>query len=145
MPGDEMAGRAQLDSRMAEIAQSTGATLHTYPRPGRAVRRVILRDLRDDSGTRFEAAQIEDDGTLRIVGHDTGRRVSEFWGAPITSYEWVYVVGPERASVLRVRLTGEDGGDVLAALEAYYKQHEGRLHDLLTSREVSADFSNWHS
>ena len=87
MPGDEMAGRAQLDSRMAEIAQSTGATLHTYPRHGRAVRRVILRDLRDDSGTRFEAAQIEDDGTLRIVGHDTGRRVSEFWGAPITSYE----------------------------------------------------------
>src|SRR5215510_13426083 len=26
MPGDEMGGRGQLDSRMAEIAQATGAT-----------------------------------------------------------------------------------------------------------------------
>src|SRR5215472_8829962 len=78
MPTDEMDARAQLDLRMAEIAQATGAVLHVYPRPGRAVRRVILRDFSDDRGTRSEAAQIEDDGTLRIVGHDTGRRVSEF-------------------------------------------------------------------
>lgn len=145
MPGDEMAARGELDSRMAEIAQSTGAVLRTYPRPGRAVRRVILRDVSDDRGTRFEAAQIEDDGTLRIVGHDTGPRVSEFWGAAITSYEWVYVVGPERVSALHTGLTGGEGDDVLAALEAYYNRHEQRLHGLLTSPEVAAHFSNWHS
>jgi len=145
MPGDEMGGRGQLDSRMAEIAQATGAVLHAYPRPGRAVRRVILRDFSDDRGTRFEAAQIEDDGTLRIVGHDTGRRVSEFFGAPIASYEWVYVVRPERVGALHAGLAGEEGGDVLAALEAYYQRHEGRLHALLTSPEVAAGFDNWHS
>ena len=145
MPGNEMGGCGQLDSRMAEIAQATGAALHVYPRPGRAVRRVILRDFSDDRGTRFEAAQIEDDGTLRIAGHDTGRRVSEFFGAPITSYEWVYVVRPGRVSALHVGLAGEEGGDVLAALEAYYQQHEGQLHALLTSPEVAAGFDNWHS
>ena len=81
MPGDEMGGRGQLDLRMAEIARGAGAVLRTCPRPGRAVRRVILRDSCDGKGTRFEAAQIGDDGTLRMVGHDTGLRVSEFWGA----------------------------------------------------------------
>jgi hypothetical protein len=145
MPTDEMDARGQLDSKMADIARAAGATLHVYPRPGRAVRRVILRDLSDDRGTRSEAAQIEDDGTLRIVGHDTGPRVSEFWGASITSYEWVYVVGPDRVSALHKGLAGEEGGDVLAALEAYYQQHEGQLHDLLTHPEVAAHFSNWHS
>ena len=138
MPAGDMDARGRLDSRMAEIAQATGAVLHAYPRPGRAVRRVILRDSSDDRGTRYEAAQIEDDGTLRIVGHDTGRRVSEFWGAPIASYEWVYVVGPERVSALHTGLAGEEGGDVLAALEADYQQHEGQLYNLLTGPEVAA-------
>jgi hypothetical protein len=64
--------RDELDQTMAAIAAQTGAVLHTYPRPGRAVRRVVLRDIRGDRGTQFEAAQMEDDGTLRVVGHDTG-------------------------------------------------------------------------
>jgi hypothetical protein len=72
--------RDKLDQDMAEIASETGATERAYPRPGRAVRRVILRDVRDGGGTRSETAQIEDDGTLRIIGHDIGPRVSEFFG-----------------------------------------------------------------
>jgi hypothetical protein len=32
----------------------------------------------------FEAAQMEDDGTLRVVGHDTGPGVSDFFGTAIT-------------------------------------------------------------
>jgi hypothetical protein len=36
--------RDELDQAMAAIAEQTGATLHTCPRPGRAVRRVVLRD-----------------------------------------------------------------------------------------------------
>jgi hypothetical protein len=70
----------ELDQAMASIAEQTGATLHTYPRPGRPVRRVVLRDTRDDRGAQFEAAQMEDDGALRIVGHDTGAPVSDFFG-----------------------------------------------------------------
>jgi hypothetical protein len=74
--------RDKLDQAMAAIAEQTGATLHIYPRPGHAVRRLVLRDTHDDQGTQFEAAQTEDDGILRVAGHDTGPRVSDFFGTP---------------------------------------------------------------
>ena len=77
---------ARLDETMAQIANQTGATLHIYPHPGRAARRVVLRDTRDDRGTQFEAAQLDDDGTLCVTGHHTGPGVSEFFGDAITSY-----------------------------------------------------------
>ena len=135
----------KLDQIMAQIASEMGATVHAYPRPGRAVRRVILRDIRDDGGTRLETAQIEDDGTLRIIGHDTGSRVSEFFGPAITSYEWVYVVAPARVDALLRLLDGAEDDDVLAALATYYQQHGGQLSELMRSPEVAADFDNWHS
>ena len=72
--------RARLDETMAQIAGQTDATLHVYHHPGRAARRVVLRDTRNDRGTQFEAAQLEDDGTLRVTGHHTGPGVSEFFG-----------------------------------------------------------------
>lgn len=135
----------QLDQAMADVAREVGATLHAYPRPGRAVRRIVLRDIRDDRGTRSETAQIEDDGTLRITGHDTGPRVSEFWGDAITSYEWVYIVVPEKVGALLTLLGGHEGDDALAALAAYHQYHGRQINDLLRSPEVVADFSNWHS
>ena len=135
----------ELDQIMASIADETGAILHNYPRPGRAVRHIILRDTRDNRGRRFEAAQIEDDGTLRITGHDTGPRVSEFFGTAITSYEWVYVIAPVRIGTLLRLLGGAEGDDVLHTLAAYHQQHGGRINDLLRSPEVAAEFANWHS
>ena len=135
----------ELDQIMASTADETGAILHNYPRPGRAVRHIILRDTRDNRGRRFEAAQIEDDGTLRITGHDTGPRVSEFFGTAITSYEWVYVIAPVRIGTLFRLLGGAEGDDVLHALAAYHQQHGGRIGDLLRSPEVAAEFANWHS
>ena len=135
----------KLDQIMAQIASETGATVHAYPRPGRAVRRVILRDIRDSGGTRLETAQIEDDGTLRIIGHDTGPRVTEFFGTAITSYEWVYVVAPARVDALLRLLGGAEDDDVLDALAAYYQQHGGQLSELMRSPEIAAYFDNWHS
>jgi hypothetical protein len=133
----------KLDQIMAQIARRTGATVHAYPRPGHAVRSVILRDIRDGGGTRLETAQIEDDGTLRIIGHDTGPRVTEFFGTGITSYEWVYVVGPARVDALLRLLGGAE--DVLDALAAYYQQHGGQLSELLRGPKIAAYFDNWHS
>jgi hypothetical protein len=137
--------RDELDQTMAAIAAQTGAVLHTYPRPGRAVRRVVLRDIRDDRGTQFEAAQIEDDGTLRVVGHDTGPGVSAVFGAAITSYEWVYVVPSGRIGALARALGAEHRDDVLEALAGYYQQHGGRISQLLRSAEIAAGFDNWPS
>ena len=130
---------------IAAIAAQTGAVLHTYPRPGRPVRRVVLRDIRDDQGTQFEAAQMEDDGTLRVVGHDTGPGVSAVFGAAITSYEWVYVVPSGRVGALAQALGAEHDDDVLDALAGYYQQHGGRISQLLRSAEIAAEFDNWPS
>ena len=135
----------QLGMTMAEIAHEAGGTLHIYPRPGRAVRQVVLRDTRSDYGTQFEAAQLEDDGTLRITGNDHGRGVSEVFGGEISSYEWVYAVAPERVGNLLRLLGGQEGDDVLALLAAYYQRQGGVISEVLKSPEVASDFSNWHS
>jgi hypothetical protein len=44
--------RARLDKTMTQIAEQTGATLHVYHQPGRAARRVVLRDIHNDRSTR---------------------------------------------------------------------------------------------
>jgi hypothetical protein len=130
---------------MRQIAEQTGATLHIDQHPGPAARRVILRDTRNERGTQFEAAQIDDDGTLRVTGHDTGPDVSEFFGAAITSYDWAYVIAPDRVGILLILLGGHVGNDVLDRLAAYHDQHGGQFNDLLRGPQVAARFSNWHS
>ena len=138
--------RARLDETMAQIANQTGATLHIYHHPGRAARRVVLRDVRDDRGTQLEAAQLDHDGTLRVTGHHTGPGVSEFFGDAITSYDWAYVIAPDRVGILFTLLGGgQAGDDVLDLLATYHDQHGGQMNDLLRGPQVAAAFSNWHS
>ena len=137
--------RRRLDETMRQIVEQTGATLHIYQHPGPAAHRVILRDTRNERGTQFEAAQIDDDGTLRVTGHHTGPGVSEFFGAAITSYDWAYVIAPERVQTLLTLLGGHTGDDVLDRLAANHEQHGGQVNDLLRGPQVAADFSNWHS
>src|SRR5262249_2183030 len=122
---------SELDQALAAIADRTGATLRVYPRPGRAARRIVLRNDRDDPGTRHLDAALEHGGTLRITGHDQGPRVSEFWGKAITSYEWIYLVAADRIPALIRLLGGHDGDDVLALLAAYHQRTDGQLSDIL--------------
>jgi hypothetical protein len=137
--------RARLDETMTQIAQQTGATLHLYHHPGRAARRVVLCDTRNERGTQFEAAQLDDGGTLRVTGHHTGPGVSEFFGDAITSYDWAYVIAPDRVGTLVALLGGHAGDDVLGLLATYHDQHGGQVNDLLRGPPVAATFSNWHS
>ena len=134
--------RARLDETMAQIAGQTGARLHVYHHPGRAARRVVLRDARNDRGTQFEAAQLDDDGTLRVTGHHTGPGVSEFFGDAITSYDWAYVITPDRVGTLFTLLHGHAGDDVLDLLATYHDQNGGQMNDLLRGSQVAAAFSN---
>ena len=137
--------RARLDETMTQIAHQTGATLHAYQHPGRAARRVVLRDTRNDRGTQSEAAQLDDDGTLRVTGHHTGPGVREFFGDAITSYDWAYVIAPDRVGTVFTLLGGHAGDDVPGLLATYHDQHGGQMNDLLRSSQVAATFSNWHS
>jgi hypothetical protein len=134
-----------LDQAMATIARGAGAVLHSYPRPGRAVRRVVLREDSDDLGTRHEDATLDEDGTLSITGHDQGGRVSDFWGSDITSYEWVHVVAADRVPALAKLLGGHEGDDVLALMYSYYQRLGGQIGDIMKHPDVAAHFANWHS
>jgi hypothetical protein len=145
-PDAQQAGPAgDLDHAMAGIARQTGATLRVHPRPGASVRRTVLRDDHDNRGTRYLAATLESDGTLRITGHDQGPRVSDFWGGAITSYEWTYLVASGQIPAFIRLLGGHDGDDVLALLSACYQRAEPDLSEIMNHPDVQADFSNWHS
>ena len=145
-PHPQQAGSVdQLDQPLADIARQTGATLRTYPRPGHVARRTVLRDDRDDRGTHYLDAALEEDGTLRITGHDQGPGVSQFFGEAITSYQWVYVVAPGRVPALIRLLGGHDGDDLLTLLAAYHQRGGGQINDVMKHPDVAADFSNWHN
>jgi hypothetical protein len=90
-------------------------------------------------------AALEEDCTLRITGHDRGVRVSEFFGAAITSYEWVYLVAADRIPALIRLLGGHDGDDVLALLAGYHQLADRQISDIMNHPDVTAHFSNWHS
>jgi hypothetical protein len=56
-PGSGRAGGLdQLDEAMEDLAAATGAVLERYPRPGQAVRQVILCEHRDGGGSQLEEA-----------------------------------------------------------------------------------------
>ena len=54
------------------------------------VNRVVLRDTRDEGGTRYLEASIGSNGDLIFSGQDLGPGVEGFFGA--SEYEWVWTV-----------------------------------------------------
>jgi hypothetical protein len=135
----------RVDAVLGEVADETGGTVRRAPQAGREVRRVVLRDVRDDLGSQSEVAVVEDDGTLRVVGHDQGARVSVFFGSGITSCQWTYVVPAARVPNLVGVLGGGSDDDVLDLLAGYYERAQGTIGDLLRQPEVAAEFDSWHS
>ena len=107
---------------------------------------MVLRDIRDEDGTRYLDAVIESDGTLRITGHDQSPGVSQVFGPNITPYEWVYVVAPDRLPALTGELGGTAGDDVLTLLQAHHDGEPGglMLDAILRSPSIDTQFDNWH-
>jgi tetratricopeptide (TPR) repeat protein len=133
----------ELTADLEAVARQQGGTLHVYPLPGRAVRRLVLRDQTGQQGSQYEDAVLEADGTLRVFGQDQGPSVSQHFGEDVTSYDWVYVVAPDRIGNLVRALGGNSGDDVLALLAAYYHRTNGVISRLLKSAEVAAEFDSW--
>jgi tetratricopeptide (TPR) repeat protein len=133
----------ELTADLEAVAREHGGTLHVYPRAGRAVRRVVLRDQTDRRSSQYEDAVLEADGTLRVFGQDQGLGVSQVFGEDVRSYDWVYVVAPDRIGNLVRALGGNRGDDVLALLTAYHHRTNGVISPLLKSAEVAAEFDSW--
>jgi hypothetical protein len=81
--GEESVDR--VEAVLGEVAAQAGGTVPRGPQPGREVRRVVLVDQVDEWGTMSEVAILEDDGMVRVQGHDRGARVSQYFGRGITS------------------------------------------------------------
>jgi hypothetical protein len=95
----------------------------------------------NDPGTWFEAAQLDDDGTLRVTGHHTRPGVSEFFAEAIIFYDWAPVSAPGQVATLLTMLGGQAGDDVPGLLAAYHDQHGGQINEPLRGPPVAATFS----
>jgi hypothetical protein len=97
------------------------------------------------AGYRFEAAQVEDDGTLRITRLDRGpgsASCSVTRSRPTNGSTWSPRTGSAPCSGSSA---GQDGDEVLAVLAAYHRRASGRLSGILQNPEVAHAFTNWRS
>jgi hypothetical protein len=134
-----------IEEALRQVGESVGATVHRYPTPRNIVRGRTLRHVVHGEDSQFEGVVLTADGTVFVVGEDRGPRVTEIFGEGITSYEWVYVISPERVPDLRQVAGVAPDADVLEAVARLYERVGGRLYEPLTSPPVSATFDNWHS
>ncbi|MGZ4619236.1 MAG: hypothetical protein ACXV3F_11065 [Frankiaceae bacterium] len=70
--------------------------------------------------------------------------MSQVFGPNITSYEWVYVVAPDRLPALTGELGETAGDDVLTLLQAHHDGEPGGLDAILRSPSIDTQFDNWH-
>lgn len=99
---------------------------------------VVLRDSRDESGSRFLEATLSADGTLTINGQDLGRGVEEFFGEGDFEYEWTWTIAPKDVTHLMSAL--ESGDDVLAALAKRFSGDAAAgLQPFLEENEIPYD------
>jgi hypothetical protein len=95
--------------------------------------RVVLRDSRDEGGSRHLSAALRPDGGLLIDGQDLGPGVEGVFGAGNTEYEWAWTVAADDVPAALAALGGEPGADPLAVLARWFGEHRtdpgSRLRD----------------
>jgi len=134
-----------IEDALRQVAESVGATVHRYPSPRHPVRRRTLREYVRDEDTQFEEAVLDADGTVYVIGRDSGPLVSAVFGESVSTYEWVYVIPPDRVPDLRQVAGVAPDTDVLDAVARLYERVGGRLYHPLTGPPVGAAFDTWHS
>jgi len=85
---------------------------------------IVLRDVRDERGTRHLAARRREDGSIIIEGHDLGRGV-EVFGPGLSEYEWVWTIAPDAVPSAIEALGGKEGDDLLQLLLGWSTDHGG--------------------
>jgi hypothetical protein len=134
-----------IEETLRQVAEAVGATVHRYPSPRNPVRRRTLREYVRDEDTQFEEAVLDADGTVYVIGRDSGPQVSAVFGEAVSTYEWVYVISPEHVPDLRQVAGATADQDVLEVVAQLYRRAGGRLYHPLTDPPVSAAFDNWRS
>lgn len=81
-------------------------------------KRVVLRDVVDELGSRRLQVETRADGALLVRGEDAGDGVEQAFGEGIREYEWIWSIDAEQVTVVQAALGG--GDDVLAELAARF-------------------------
>ena len=138
-----MAGRPIPEDLLAVVTASGGTVTQFESRRGDE-RVVVLEDVVSDGSTQNVSISMDSSGTFRWRGHDTGDKVTEFWGSGISDYEWVFAVPPDRVQKLVDALRGRAGEDVLDLVRNRFEEGVD-IPQVLRGESVLAEFSNWHS
>lgn len=79
-------------------------------------RTVILRQTKKDTGSRYLAAFLNEQGDLVFEGQDLGAEVEAYWGRGCFEYEWTWTIKAEHLLLLFDALSVPTENDILAAL-----------------------------
>jgi hypothetical protein len=100
------------------------------------MKKVVLRDARDEDGRRFLDASFDESGDLVIEGHDLGPGVEKALGPRLTEYEWIWKVRKADLPLLQRAL----GGDPLSELEKQFSgERAAGLYAFLEDNKVPFD------
>ena len=96
---------------------------------------VILRDFRDEDGTRYLSASLSEEGNLVIEGQDSGDGVAKVFGAGIREYEWIWTI--LSVDVPTLLLAMESTSDALVAMrKRFSKEAAASLKPFLDDNEI---------
>lgn len=99
--------------------------------------KTVLRRMRDEGGTRYLGAYVDEKGDLIIEGQDLGPAVERILG--VREYEWVWTVKRDQLPLLARELGGVS--DLLKALEQRFSGDAAAgLHDFLREKKIPFDF-----
>ena len=91
---------------------------------------VVLRNEREGRDSRYLEAYLDDQGSLRIDGHDLGPATTVV--SPDGEYEWGRIVRAEHLPELLQLLGGKAGDDILELLERRWSgPRSGELEQVL--------------
>lgn len=96
---------------------------------------VILRDLRDEEGTRYLSAALSEEGNVVIEGQDSGNGVEKIFGVGIREYEWIWTILAVDVPALLSALEAKN--DILDEMHKRFSNEEAaKLKPFLDDYEI---------
>ena len=103
---------------------------------------IVLREQRDDDGSRRLVAEWRETSGIVIEGQDLGRGVERTYGTGLDEYEWVWVIAPDAVPAMAAALEGAEGDDPLRLLAMWYEAH-GAIDPGIHLREAGVPVEFW--